>query len=71
MLLILIALLLALLPLLLTSALPQLVILSIYAGLAKLLLLACAVFIIAMIVRRHRIAEWRHARKLSKQPVAG
>lgn len=70
MLLILIVLLLALLPLLLTSALPQLVILSIYAGLAKLLLLACAMLVIAIIVRRHRIAEWRHARKLGKSTVA-
>jgi hypothetical protein len=71
MLLILIALLLALLPLLLTSALPQLVILSIYTGLAKLLLLACAMIIIAIIVRRRRIAEWRHARKLGKTAITG
>ncbi len=70
MLLILIALLLVLLPLLMTSALPQLLILSIYTGLAKLLLLACAMIFIAIIVRRHRIAEWRHARKLCKSTVA-
>lgn len=66
MLLILLALLLALLPLMLTTALPQLMIVSIYAGLAHLLALAWAMIVITAIVRRHRIAEWRASRKHSK-----
>jgi len=65
MLLIVIGLLIVLLPFLVTNALPQLVILSIYAAMAKLLLLACAMLVIAVIARRHRITEWR-ARKLAK-----
>lgn len=65
MLLILLALLLALLPLMLTTALPQLMIVSIYAGLAHLLALAWAMMIITAIVRRHRIAQWRASKKLS------
>jgi short subunit fatty acids transporter len=66
MLLILLVLILALLPLMLTTALPQLMIVSIYAGLAHLLALAWAMMIVAIVVRRHRIAEWRTARKLRK-----
>lgn len=66
MLLILLVLKLALLPLLLTTGLPQLMIVSIYAGLAHLLVLASAMMIIAILVRRHRIAEWRASRKLRK-----
>jgi hypothetical protein len=67
MLLILLGLLLALLPLLLTTALPQLMIVSIYAGLAHLVALVWAMMIITAIVRRHRIAEWRESRKHSKR----
>lgn len=67
MLLILLALLLALLPLMLTTALPQLMIVSIYAGLAHLFALAWAIMIVTILVRRHRIAEWRESRKLSKR----
>jgi Na+/H+ antiporter NhaD/arsenite permease-like protein len=66
MLLILLTLLLALLPLMLTTALPQLMIVSIYAGLAHLLALAWAMMVITAIVRRHRIAEWRAAKARSK-----
>ena len=66
MLLILLGLLLALLPLMLTTALPQLMIVSIYAGLAHLLALAWAMMIITAIVRRHRIAEWSASKKLSR-----
>lgn len=66
MLLILLVLILALLPLMLTTALPQLMIVSIYAGLAHLLALAWAMMIVAIVVRRHRIAEWRASRKLRK-----
>lgn len=64
MLLILLGLLLALLPLALTSAFPHLLVISIYAGLAHVLALAWAFLILTIIVRRHRIAEWREARKL-------
>ncbi len=67
MLLILLGLLLALLPLMLTTALPQLMIVSIYAGLAHLLALAWAMMVITAIVRRHRIAAWRESRKFSKR----
>jgi len=66
MLLILLILILALLPLMLTTALPQLMIVSIYAGLAHLLALAWAMMMVAVVVRRHRIAEWRASRKLQK-----
>ena len=62
MVLILLVLLLALLPLLLTTALPQLMIVSIYAGLAHLAALAWAMMIISILVRRHRIAQWRAAK---------
>ena len=67
MLLILLGLLLAILPLVLTTALPHLVVVSIYAGLAHVLALAWAVLIITIIVRRHRIAEWRQARNMAKE----
>ena len=66
MLLILLLLILATLPLVLTTALPQLMIVSIYAGLAKLLALAWVMMVIAVIVRRHLISEWRSARQLRK-----
>lgn len=66
MLLILLGLILALLPLMLTTAMPQLMIVSIYAGLAHLLALAWAMIIITAIVRRHRIAEWRASRKVAR-----
>jgi hypothetical protein len=64
MILILFGLLLALLPLALTTAFPHLMLVSIYAGLAHVLALAWAVLIITIILRRRRIAEWRHARKM-------
>lgn len=63
MLLILLGLLLALLPLVFTSALPQLMLVSIYAGLAHVLALAWLVMLITVIARRHRITQWRLARK--------
>ena len=66
MLLILLGLILALLPLMLTTAMPQLMIVSIYAGLAHLLALAWAMIIITAIVRRHRIAEWRASRRVAR-----
>lgn len=64
MILIFLGLLLALLPLLLTTAFPHLVVVSIYAGLAHVLALAWAVLILTIIARRQRIADWRAARKL-------
>ena len=69
MVLILLGLLLALLPLLLTTALPQLMIVSIYAGLAHLFALAWAMIIITAFIRRHRIAEWRASRKLRSKKL--
>ena len=66
MLLILLGLLLATLPFILTTAFPHLVVVSIYAGLAHVLALAWAVLIITIIARRQRIAEWRQSRKATK-----
>jgi hypothetical protein len=60
-------LLLALLPLLLTTAFPHLLVISIYAGLAHVLALAWAVLILTIIARRQRIADWRASRKRNKK----
>lgn len=57
-------LLLALLPLVLTTAFPHLVVVSIYAGLAHVLALIWAILILTIIARRQRIADWRASRKL-------
>lgn len=59
-------LLLALLPLVLTTSFPHLVVISVYAGLAHVLALAWAVLILTIIARRQRIADWRAARKRNK-----
>ena len=59
-------LLLALLPLVLTTSFPHLVVVSVYAGLAHVLALAWAVLILTIIARRQRIADWRAARKRNK-----
>ena len=67
MLLVLLGLLLAILPLVLTTAFSHLLVVSIYGGLAHVLALAWAVLIITIIVRKHRIAEWRKARKSGKK----
>ena len=67
MLLILLGLVLALLPIVLTSAFPHLIVVSIYAGLIPWLALGWAVFIIVILLRRKRIAEWRQNRKLKKE----
>lgn len=64
MILIFLGLLLAVLPLVLTTAFPHLVVVSIYAGLAHVLALAWAVLILTIIARRQRIADWRASRKL-------
>lgn len=66
MLLILLSLLLAILPLVLTTAFVHLLVVSIYIGLAHLLALAWAIFFLTMIARRQRIHEWRQARKMAK-----
>jgi hypothetical protein len=63
MLLILIGLILALLPLILTTAFPHLIVISIYAGLVPWIAIAWAVIGVTMILRRQRIAEWRENRK--------
>lgn len=63
MLLILLGLILASLPVVFTTALPQIIVVSIYAGVAHLVVLAWAFILITMIARRHRIAEWRRNRK--------
>ena len=63
-------LLLALLPLVLTTSFPHLVVVSVYAGLAHVLALAWAVLILTIIARRQRIADWRAARKRNKNKKA-
>jgi hypothetical protein len=63
MLLILLGLILALLPLILTTAFPHLIVISIYAGLVPWIAIAWAVIGVTMILRRQRIAEWRENRK--------
>ena len=63
MLLILLGLILALLPLILTTAFPHLIVISIYAGLIPWIAIAWAVIGVTMILRRQRIAEWRENRK--------
>ena len=67
MVLILAGLLLAILPLLMTTALTPLVLVSVYSSVAFLGTLAWAVLVITIIARRHRIAEWRIARKHKQQ----
>jgi hypothetical protein len=66
MLLILLGLLLALLPIILTSAFPHLVMVSIYAGLIPWLAFGWAILIITILLRRKRIADWRQNRKLKQ-----
>ena len=67
MLLILLGLILALLPIILTSAFPHLIVISIYAGILPWLPIAWAVLIITIILRRQRIAEWRSNRRNKKK----
>ncbi len=66
MLLILLGLILALLPLILTTAFPHLMVISIYAGLVPWIAITWAVIGVTIILRRQRIAEWRENRKLKK-----
>jgi len=67
MLLILLGLILAILPLVMTTAFPHLMVVSIYSSLVFLAALAWAVLVLTVIARRQRIADWRTARKLRKQ----
>ena len=67
MLIILLGLILALLPIILTTAFPHLVVISVYAGVLPWLALGWAIFVITIIMRRQRIAEWREKRKLNKK----
>ena len=69
MVLILVGLVIAALPLVMTTAFTQLMLVSIYSGVVFLLTLAWALLVITIIARRHRIAEWRNARKLRKQTM--
>ncbi len=66
MLLILLGLILALLPLILTTAFPHLIVISIYAGLIPWIAITWAVIVVTIILRRQRIAEWRENRKRKK-----
>jgi uncharacterized integral membrane protein len=67
MLLILLGMILALLPLILTTAYPHLVVISIYAGTLPWLAIGWAILVMTIIMRRQRIAEWREKRKLKKK----
>lgn len=67
MLLILLGIILALLPIILTTAFPHLIVISIYAGILPWLAIAWAVIIIIILLRRQRIAEWRKNRALKKK----
>jgi cobalamin biosynthesis protein CobD/CbiB len=67
MLLILLGLILALLPIILTTAFPHLIVISIYAGILPWLAIAWAVIIITILLRRQRIIEWRKNRALKKK----
>ena len=59
MLLILLGLILALLPVILTTAFPNLIVISIYAGTLPWLALGLGIIVMTAIMRRQRIAEWR------------
>lgn len=67
MLLILLGMILALLPLILTTAYPHLVVISIYAGTLPWLAIGWAILVMTIIMRRQRIEEWREKRKLKKK----
>ncbi len=56
---ILLGLILALLPVILTTAFPHLIVISIYAGTLPWLALGLGIIVMTAIMRRQRIAEWR------------
>ncbi len=66
MLLILLGLLLALLPLLMTTAFPHLVIVSIYSGLGFAIAVIWAILVLFLMARKQHIIEWRAARKVRR-----
>lgn len=70
MLLILLGLVLALLPLILTSAFPHLIVVSIYAGIIPWIAIAWAVVVVTLMLRRRRIEEWRQKRKNKKSAAS-
>lgn len=63
MLIILLGLILALLPFILTTAFPHLIVISIYAGTLPWLAIGWAALVMTIIMRRQRISEWRERRK--------
>jgi hypothetical protein len=63
MLIILLGLILALLPFILTTAFPHLIVISIYAGTLPWLAIGWAALVMTIIMRRQRISEWREKRK--------
>jgi hypothetical protein len=67
MLIILLGLILVLLPVILTTAFPHLIVISIYAGTLPWLAIGWAVLVMTVIMRRQRISEWREKRKLKKK----
>ena len=67
MLLVLLGLILALLPVILTTAFPHLIVISIYAGTLPWIALGWAILVMTVIMRRQRIAEWREKRKLTRK----
>lgn len=67
MLIILLGLILVLLPVILTTAFPHLIVISIYAGTLPWLAIGWAVLVMTVIMRRQRIFEWREKRKLKKK----
>jgi len=67
MLIILLGVILALLPFILTTAFPDLIVISIYAGTLPWLAIGWAALVITIIMRRQRIAEWREKRKRNHQ----
>jgi cation transporter-like permease len=67
MLIILLGVILALLPFILTTAFPHLIVISIYAGTLPWLAISWVALVITMMMRRQRIAEWREKRKRNHQ----
>jgi hypothetical protein len=63
MLIILLGLILALLPFILTTAFPHLIVISIYAGTLPWLAIGWGALVMTIIMRRQRILEWREKRK--------
>lgn len=67
MLIILLGLILALLPFILTTAFPHLIVISIYAGTLPWLAIGWAALVMTIIMRRQRISEWRERRKCNNK----